>query len=178
MTPAKRIILSGLPGSGKTTLCQSIIHRANTVGLDFKGLISPPVMLDNVKVGIDVVDLSTNTRHNLASLSRYSTSGLMTKRWAFNEDIIEWGNSVIKNSLPCVQLMIDELGPLEFERDSGWMEGIAAVDQGEYQTAMIVIRPKFLKLATRRWGDSMIFTIDQPDQVSAISELILSEILQ
>ena len=173
MESAKQIIISGIPGSGKTTLCQHIIQLGNQTGKEFKGLISPAVLIENVKIGIDVIDLSNGKRFRLADLSKNAPSELMTKRWAFNKEAVVRGNDILIRSVPCDYLMIDELGPLEFKRNEGWINGLTAVDQGEYLSAIVVIRPGLLTFAQKRWENPLIINIHKPDQASAIAEKII-----
>jgi nucleoside-triphosphatase THEP1 len=177
MKPGKRIIITGVPGSGKTTLCQAVIQKANQVGVKSKGLISPAVYENNQKVGIDVVDLSTNQRFRLANLREHPSNGLETQRWVFSEKVVARNNSILSNSTPCRLLVIDELGPLEFERNEGWINGIPAVDQGYYQAAIIVIRPRLISKAQERWKNVKVVEIKEPCQASDLGDKILSWIL-
>ena len=177
MKLGKRIIITGFPGSGKTTLCQIIIQKSNEAGLEVKGLISPAVFNNNQKVGIDVVDLSTNQRFRLANSREHPSNGIKTQRWVFSEKVITWSNSILSKSTPCGLLVIDELGPLEFERNEGWLKGISAVDDGNYQTAIIVIRPGLVGKAQERWKNAREFEIKEPFQASALGEKILSWVL-
>jgi hypothetical protein len=55
---------------------------------------------------------------------------------------------------------VDELGPLEFNRGEGWIAGLAAVDSGNYQSALVVIRPSLLKMAGQRWKISRVFDLN------------------
>src|SRR4030067_480562 len=44
-----------------------------------------------------------------------------------------------------------ELGRLECEEGGGWSAGLAAVDSGAFTAAVVVVRPRLLSEAHRRW---------------------------
>ena len=48
-------------------------------------------------------------------------------------------------------LLIDELGPLEFRGEGGFIAGFAAIDARHYRLAVVVVRPELLDAARQRW---------------------------
>lgn len=173
---AERVILTGLPGSGKSTLSQAIVQHAREVQLDLKGVLSPPVFESGEKTAIDLLDLASGERTRLAKLrrTRADTTLISTQRWAFDPNIVEKGEEILHASTPCELLVIDELGPLEFERGEGWLAGLTAVDSGNYQSALVVVRPRLLEYALNRWPDARQVEIQSVDQVPALLIEILS----
>ena len=101
---------------------------------------------------------------------------LKTRRWSFYPEIVDWGNQVLKNAVPCELLIVDELGPLEFERGEGWIAGLSAVDSGEYQIALVVIRPSLLKKAKKRWKISRVLDLSDSQPVSLSGKALLEEL--
>jgi hypothetical protein len=71
-------------------------------------------------------------------------------------------------------LIIDELGPLEFERSEGWVEGFSALQSKEYKKALVVIRPSLVNAAKDRWEISHLINLDLTDQEILSGEDILS----
>jgi hypothetical protein len=59
-------------------------------------------------------------------------------------------------AVPCGLLVVDELGPLEFERAQGWLSGLTALDSGEYELGLVVIRPELMGAALARWPEAGI----------------------
>jgi len=169
----KRFIVTGMQGSGKTTFCQVLIHQAKKAGWRIGGVLSPPVFEGDEKVGIDIVDLSTNQRKRLAKLREEGGEGPQTIRWTFNEDALTWGNAVLGSVSSCDLLIVDELGPLEFERAEGWLNGFSAVDTGEYKFAVIVVRPQLVEQALEKWPEARVVEISHPDQASGLAEKTL-----
>ncbi len=51
---------------------------------------------------------------------------------------------MLESATPCDLLIVDELGPLEFERNEGWPAGLAAIDSAAYKVGVVVIRPELL----------------------------------
>lgn len=170
MDECKRFIITAMQGSGKTTFCQTLVDLARSAGWEVAGVLSPPVMVGGKKVGIDVVDLSTDLRRRLANTIDRGGDGPMTIRWAFDEEALSWGNQVLGNVPHCDLLVIDELGPLEFERGEGWLNGIPAVNNGDYKFAAVVIRPELVGKALEMWPDAEVIEMGGPGNVALLAE--------
>ncbi len=100
----------------------------------------------------------------LAELLRDQGSLISTQRWAFLLEAVEMGNQILMDAVPCDLLVIDELGPLEFDRGEGWVKGFESVSSGEYKAAIVVIRPSLLDKALMRWEVDRVINLDEPDQ--------------
>lgn len=144
-------LLTGQIQSGKTNLCLAVSEAARQQGLQLGGLISPAVFDGGNKTAIDVIDMKTSSRRRLAELKGNQAGELETIRWSFLPEAIEWGNRVLLEAVPCDLLIIDELGPLEFYRDKGWVNTFSILDSGKYRAALLVVRPSLLEEASRRW---------------------------
>ena len=59
---SKLLILSGEIGSGKTTLLLNFLDQLKEYGLQIHGILTPPVIVNGEKTGIDLVDLKTGER--------------------------------------------------------------------------------------------------------------------
>lgn len=145
-------ILTGSRGSGKTTLCRRLAAEAKAFGWDVAGVVSPAVYDDGEKTGIEVLDLRSGERRQFARRpADYDGSGTQRPSWIFNQIALAWGNQVLKTVIPCDMLIVDELGPLEFEAGMGWSAGMKALDSRSYQVGLVSIRPELLKVARQRW---------------------------
>jgi nucleoside-triphosphatase THEP1 len=151
MKDPKIIVVTGEIGSGKTSLCLNLIDLAIELGYSLSGLVSPGVFQDGKKVAIDLLDLVSRDQRRLAVLREDDETGLITHRWSFDPETILWGNSVLEESPPSDLLVIDELGPLEFNRTKGLIASFDLIDQGAFQAALLVIRPSLVQHASRRW---------------------------
>ncbi len=164
-------LVTGSRGAGKTTFCDRLVQAAREAGWQTAGLISRPVFEGSQRTAIDAEDLRTGTVQRLAVRSDSPTPG--TKHWQFDSGAIEWGNSVLRGSTPCDLLVVDELGPLEFEREAGWQAGLAAVDTRQFAIALVVVRAELLGEALMRWPSVNLVEIETPED-SAYKARILA----
>ena len=170
--------MTGEIQSGKTSLCLEIVEHARLRGYRLEGLISPGVFQDGQKIAIDLEDIKTGERRRLAERIEERPTELQTRRWAFIPEIAAWGNQVLERVQPCDLLLIDELGPLEFHRDQGWTAGFKAVARGDYQAALLVIRPSLLEDALNRWDDASVIDLDLPSKSFRSAETLLPYLLE
>jgi hypothetical protein len=149
------ILVTGAIGAGKTAFCLAAVAWARARGWQAAGLVSPPVFENGVKIGIDVEDVSSGERRRLARRRVGEVeAAIATTGWVFDPEALQWGNQVLENALPCDLLVVDELGPLEFERGQGWLAGLAALDSRRYRLGLASIRPELLNRARQRWPDA------------------------
>ena len=154
------ILLSGVSESGKTSLCIKVNEKLKPLPVVIAGVISPPVYESNEKTGILLQDLRSNEKHQLAQLNNSEHDGLHTHKWRFDEAIVHWGNRCLAEAIPCDYLIIDEFGPLEFDRGIGFVKGFTAVDSREYHSALVIIRPSLLEKALNRWPEAKVLTVN------------------
>lgn len=150
------ILVTGLSGAGKTTWCTRLVEQARRQGLEVTGVLCPGVFEGERKAGIDIVDLATGERRRLARLRDGEQSGLVTIQWQFDPAAMAWGDSVLRGSPDGDLLVIDELGPLEFLRGEGLMEGLHRIDDQRYRVACVVVRSSLLPNALQRWPHALV----------------------
>lgn len=165
-------IVTGSRGAGKTTFCASLARAAQAAGWHTAGLISHAVFSGSLRTSIQAEDLATGGTRTLAT-RKETEPAPGSSMWKFDEQTLRWGNAVLKASAPCDLLVVDELGPLEFEQNRGWLEGLAALDARQYAAAFVVVRGELLPQALLRWPDARIIEIDTPED-SAEKARILS----
>lgn len=170
------ILLTGDFQSGKTNLCLDLYKAARETNIRVGGVVSPAVFEGDKKIAIDVLDLKSGIRNRLAELKTSQQSDLETKRWSFFSNVVGWGNKMIEEAVPCDLLLIDELGPLEFQRGKGWQAGFSVIDSGDFSTAVIVIRPSLVDEAARRWDESKVIDLDQKTSDSSLIEEIINRL--
>lgn len=171
-----KIIITGESGSGKTQFCAWVVNslrQGDLQRVDIRGILSPALMRRRVKAGIQAVNLLTYEHKNLAEPNDGDDGPISTKRWSFDPRVIAWCNAVLSEATPCDVLVIDELGPLEFESSEGFLAGLEAVERGEYKLALIVVRPHLIDLAMERWPDARVLNVEElDDQEKAVEEIV------
>jgi nucleoside-triphosphatase THEP1 len=173
-------IITGASGVGKTRFCSNLAMFAKQQELFVKGLICPAVFHDGRKKSIQVIDLETGEKANLAKARNASSDGSVTDRWDFDEAVMLWSNRRLTSLRNCDLAIIDELATLEFNLGQGWQQGLEFLDTGDFENAVVVIRPDLVKTAQNRWPKVKVIEI--PAMLNAVEEKgiqqkILNEIL-
>jgi nucleoside-triphosphatase THEP1 len=159
-THGNMIILTGARESGKTSLLLAGLEEFWDRGLDCAGVLSPAVFTNGKKTGIDLLDVRSGECLRLANLRQSDSTGIMTDRWVFESQTLDWGNRVLDSATPCMLLFVDELGPIEFEKCLGLQSGISALNSGGYEAAVVVIRPELLERAQQLWPGALVFDLE------------------
>jgi nucleoside-triphosphatase THEP1 len=145
------MLISGPSGSGKTRWCMDLVERARAIGLQPKGLVSPVVLEGGQKVGIDLVDLSSGNRRRLACRRGEPAGDVQTADWQLDMETFAWGNSILARLDACDLFILDEIGPLEFDRNVGLVAGLGLLDARRDFLACVTVRPSLLAVAKKRW---------------------------
>ncbi len=151
-------LITGERGEGKTTWCQALVERLRREGGQVCGVLSPAVFENGEKVGIDIVDLETGERRRLANRGRLAEERLEF-HWSMQEAALDWANQILRKIADCEVLILDELGPLEFELQGGLHEGLTLLDEGRADIAYAVVRPRLLANAQARWPGARVVKI-------------------
>lgn len=148
---AQLVILTGPRGSGKTQACLKLAEAALARGKAPVGLISPAVFEDGHKTAIDLLDLGSGKRRRLAERPPPGAAGTAGLGWRFDATVLAWGNAILDRLPAGGLLVLDELGPLEFEHGQGLSAGLALLDARRHRLAVAVVRPELLTAALSRW---------------------------
>jgi len=166
-----RLLVTGERDAGKTVFCRALVEAVRSLPGPpaVAGVVSARVYEGGEQVGIDVEDLRTGRRRRLATLRSPGEPALSeaTKLWRFDEEALAWGNEVLRSAAPCDLLVVDELGPLELEEGRGWLGGLETVDSGAFTAAAVVVRPRLLPEALRRWPAAEVLEMAGPAGAAA-----------
>lgn len=158
---AKIVILTGLSGSGKTQTCLALQELAVQLGWQTAGLVSPGVYEGSRRTAIALRDIASGEERLLAALKmpaeEAETGLVVTGRWVFNAETLAWGNRILHDIDTCQLLLVDELGPLEWERQQGLTAAFAAIEQPGVERVLVVVRPVLLGAARLRWPNAQVF---------------------
>ena len=137
-------VITGWRGVGKTALCQKVAAQVQQAKRTVAGLLSPGRFNGETKTGIFAVDLASREMRLLATTVEGEIDGLQLSPWTFDPQVLAWGNQCLMQSTSPELLVIDEIGPLEFEMETGWWSSFEVLRRKSYQLALVVIRPEFL----------------------------------
>lgn len=172
-----RVIVTGEVGCGKTQTCAAASVRLRDIGWEVAGVLSPGVWAGDRKVAIDARDLRSGEARRLAERARagHHVRCPATPGWWFHAETIAWCNSQLSAAIDCDLLVVDELGPLEFESGEGLVQGMQALDDGRFRLGLVVVRPRLLHAAGQRWPGAQVLTLrglkDVPAAVDRLVEL-------
>jgi nucleoside-triphosphatase THEP1 len=169
-------LITGERGVGKTILCSTLIEKMKIKEYSVAGIISPGLYHNDVKVGIKAINIKSGENVKLADYSPGWDTENPLRIWKMNSDAISWGNDVLNNSIPCDVLIIDEIGYLEFEKNSGWNNSFKILREKEFKIAFIVVRIDLMGAALSYWEKAQILKIENGENVGLISNKILHQI--
>ena len=133
------VLLTGERGVGKTHLCQQLVVQARKSGYSCAGVLSPAIISEGEKVGIDLVDAATGEKRLLAEAD-HAGGEVRWGKYRFVRATLEWGAEVLRGSTPCDLLVVDELGPLELKLGQGLVAALDVLDEGAFSLALVVVR--------------------------------------
>jgi nucleoside-triphosphatase THEP1 len=157
----KITIVSGISGVGKTLWCMKLFHEAKSMFLDVKGLVSIPVYEQESKIGINLQDLESGLFKPLGFKGSINDRSVPVGNWQLDKETIKWGNTILENIHSCQILIIDELGPLEFDENSGLNKSFETLEICQYDLAFVVIRPSLIPLAQIKWPSAEVLYVSE-----------------
>ncbi len=142
--PGRVVLLTGESQVGKTTICRRAAALAAERGHRCAGILSVPLMEEGRRVGANALNLANGQERELARTD-CTLSNVCYGVWSFNPATLEWGNALFRGLGECDLLIVDEIGPLEFEIGSGWIEAWGALERRRFALAVVIVRPTWTK---------------------------------
>lgn len=142
-----RILLTGQPGLGKTTVCNRIVEIARERGLKCCGVLTHQLRRGKETVTLIVEDLSTGDRRVLAKKRGTvdEGEGVISCSFIFDRDSIEFGNRALERNGDL--LVIDEVGNLEINGE-GFTNAMTAFSSME--NSILVVRSELSEVISER----------------------------
>ncbi|MGH9982649.1 MAG: NTPase [Nitrososphaeraceae archaeon] len=107
------IILTGTPGVGKTTIVRDVAQKLKERGVRVGGVVSREIRTNNVRTGFEFIDLTTNSRDILASITG---NGPRVGKYFVNLSGCRFAAERLFNALITSEVIIcDEIGPMELK---------------------------------------------------------------
>ena len=121
-----------------------VVEYCLNAGLRVRGVLSPARFVNGKKTGIYALDLGSDERRLMASLFAAEVGGVQTGCWSFDADVLAWQNDCLSTAAPADLIIIDELGPMEFEGQKGLQSAFDVLKGGRYHMALVIIRPEYV----------------------------------
>lgn len=107
------IVLTEAPGVGKTTIVMGVAQKLKEGGVRVGGIVSMEVRTNNVRTGFEFIDLTTNDRKILASVTE---NGPMVGKYFVSLSGCQFAANRLINALINSDIIIcDEIGPMELK---------------------------------------------------------------
>ena len=152
----KILIISGEPGSGKTSLCMASAAWCRSHGIAQTGITSPGLYVASTRIAIQAYNIQDTTMRLLGIRKDIEVEELRshidvlkqnlplpyieTERWCFSEHIFNECNTLLYTNHESL-FWVDELGILEFEYQKGYVKAFEALRSQMYKLAIVVIGP-------------------------------------
>lgn len=109
------IIITGEINSGKTTMLEKFANEEKAKGVSPTGILARGAVEENIKIGFDVIDLSTGISMPLARVDEPFDKGFAIGKYYFSSDAFKFAQDALLNFHPRGVVFLDEAGPLELE---------------------------------------------------------------
>ncbi len=166
-----KILISGISGVGKTTLCERIVEIAEENGRKCGGVLCP-----GAGEGSTAIDLSTGEKEEMATTDS-KAEGIPVGNYIITKKGISLSRKAIHCSIENGSdlVFIDEIGPLERKGDGLSPEAERAI--ATEKDVIIVIRKKMLEEFTSKFPgvEFRKFIINQENR-DQLAEKIMGEL--
>lgn len=133
------IIITGVIGVGKSTVCRRLIQIIRDNGLVCGGILT----FKSAEGGITIEDVQSGKKAPLAKINDGASSGPRTARYLFNQSSIDFGTQALYKAVSADVMVIDEIGQLEL-RSEGLVSALDIIKSGRFKNCVLVIRKELL----------------------------------
>lgn len=170
----KRIfILTGAPGTGKTTVLQKVVDTLKNRGVSVGGMLSREVRKNGIRVGFEIMDYSSGRQGWLAHINQ--NAGPQVGKYRVNiQDLEAIGVQAIIDAVEkCQIIAIDEIGPMELYSPKFKQTVESAFQSGKL--VLVIVHAKAadpLITSAKQREDAELFTVTSanrdvlPEQIS------------
>lgn len=107
------MIVTGAPGVGKTTVVIRVARALQERGVKVGGIVSREIRTNNVRTGFELIDLNTNDKNILASITG---NGPKVGKYFVNLAGCSFAAKRLTNAVRNSDVIIcDEIGPMELK---------------------------------------------------------------
>jgi len=176
----RKILLTGRPGVGKTTLLIETIKELEGRGLKVGGMVSQEVRSGNARVGFEIIDLVSRQKGWLAHVEQ--PVGPQIGKYRVNlRDLVEIGVSAINRAAAdstISVIAVDELGPMELCSEEFKAAVEKAIEVGKPLIGTIHYKARSTLIDQIRSNPDIRILEITLDNRSYIKTTILNELIQ
>ncbi|XHH09503.1 MAG: NTPase [Candidatus Bathyarchaeia archaeon] len=170
----KRIfILTGAPGTGKTTVLQKVTDALKGKGFSVGGMVSREARKSGVRVGFEILDLTSGRQGWLSHINQ--NAGPQVGKYRVNlQDLDSIGvQAIIEATEKCQIIVIDEIGPMELYSEKFKKAVALAFESGKLVLAIVHSKATdpLVTMAKQR-EDAETFTVTCVNRESLPDEII------
>jgi nucleoside-triphosphatase len=109
-----KILLTGPPRCGKSTLISKLINFCNESEIEIDGFLTPEVTEENKRIGFDIERITTTEKKRLARIGNFKTQHKLGRYHIFIEEFEVIITELVNLEFKDIKLIIvDEIGKME-----------------------------------------------------------------
>jgi len=166
--PAPRIIITGKPRSGKSTLALSLMTELRLKGKWVSGILTPEIIKKKERTGFRIIDIASDETKVLASVDG---KGPSVGKYHVDLQELDYITQKFMDHVESADvIIIDEIGKMEMlsEKFRNMAEKIFTIEK----PVIAVVNMEMMKQYS---GTGDVFTIDEKSNIEKITEKILKD---
>jgi nucleoside-triphosphatase len=168
------IVVTGAPGAGKTTAVMRVAHELKERGVKVGGIVSRELRTNNTRIGFEFIDLTTNDRSVLASITGI---GPKVGKYFVNLAGCRFAAERLKNAVRNSDIIIcDEIGPMELKSGEfiDCVKNLLDVDK----KVIVVVHQKLQHVVTDEFRDKSSLLINLGlENRDHVNEILLNKLI-
>ncbi len=167
----KTFIVTGPPGSGKSTFLKQLADALHRKGLSPQGFISEKISDESGTAGYDLINIETGERFKFLRKSK-DPGAEKIGRFTIEPGSIARGEGML-NATGDEIIIIDEIGALE-TGGRGWSSGIDGILTRPVRNLIISVRESQLEAVKEKWklSDAVTIEILRTGNETALNDII------
>jgi len=171
------IIITGNPGSGKTSFVNNLVESFIIKGITITGFLAPASSANLKNKFYEIQNIETGERLPLAS--RKKTIGwIKVGNFFFNPDAVQAGKKILNN--PGLNkydmIVVDEVGPFELDGKI-WADSLTSLLSKAECHMVWVVRKNIIKEVIQKWDLKETILIDiEKFEVHEAKKVIISKL--